>query len=214
MGNGPINRHKYAGSSETVAGVVVGMGVLWVFLIFAISLTMAVIAPSQEYTIEQFMSMAGILTIGIAAVSMVGYRWVSRVPGARQTVRGADDEAVSPIVADFRVRSGMYRIAATALFLVLVGVTVGGFYVVSQLRVGPSTVALVALVPRDARSLGRFEHRRERDAERWPVASARLDSSVSLSDPWASAHASTSAMHDLPAPVHFGRQAGAFCGAR
>ena len=132
MGNEPTWKEKSATGAEIVIGVISGIAVLWFFLVFAVGLSMAVFIPSAEYPAQVFISLAGTLAVAIAASSMVAYRWVSRVPEVRHTVRGANDETVSPIIADFRVRSGMYRIAAAALFLMLMAVTIGGFYVVSQ----------------------------------------------------------------------------------
>ena len=117
--------------TEEALGIIVGIGLLWLFLLFAVGLGLAIFWPSPYYTLSQFSSIASTLTIPIAFATVLGYRWVTRVPPSRCSVRGNEDRAISPIIADFRVRSGLYRIAAVALFALLAMTTIGGFFLVS-----------------------------------------------------------------------------------
>ena len=124
-------KRNWGRRTEEALGVVVGIGLLWLFLLFAVSLGLAIFWPSPYYTLSQFSSIASALTIPIAATTMLGYRWVRRVPASRCSVLGNEDAAISPIIADFRVRSGLYRIAAVALFILLATATIAGFFLVS-----------------------------------------------------------------------------------
>ena len=71
------------------------------------------------------------LTIIIALGGWSTYQWAKRVASWRYQIGGDENNPLSRIVRDFRIRSGVYRIAATALFIVLAAVTVAAFFVVS-----------------------------------------------------------------------------------
>ena len=107
------------------------MGGLWLFLLFSVSLGLPILSPSSNYTLSQFAAVASALTIPIAVVTVVGYRWIKSVPASRCSVRGKEDGALSPIIKDFRIRSGLYRMAAVALFMLLATVTITGFFLIS-----------------------------------------------------------------------------------
>ena len=125
------NDKRYVTVVETVLSIAIAMGALWLFLLLSVSVALPTVAPSPYYSFSQFATIAVMLTIGIAGGGWSAYRWVGRVPPARYQIRGKQDNELSPIVVDFRIRSGLYRIAATALFILLAAVTIAGFFVVS-----------------------------------------------------------------------------------
>ena len=129
--NEPNRNHNWGERFETAIGIVTGMAALWLFLLFAVSLGLPILSPDPYYSLSLFATIASVLTIPIAAVTLVGYRWIKNVPASRCSVLGKEDGAVSPIIADFRIRSGLYRMAAVALFMLLATVTIAGFFLIS-----------------------------------------------------------------------------------
>ena len=113
------NKPGDGSAAETALGMTIAVVGLWFFLLLSVSVALPTVAPGPSYTFSQFTSIATMLTFGIAGGGWSAYRWVGRVPPSRYQIRGEEDKALSPIVADFRIRSGLYRIAATALFILL-----------------------------------------------------------------------------------------------
>ena len=105
---------------------------LWLVLLLVLALVLPVFAPSDIYGVEHIGAIATALVLPASVAGFAAYRWVGRVPRERCTVRGEIDQTLSPIVADFRIRSGMYRLAAIAVFVFLIGVTAAGFFLLSE----------------------------------------------------------------------------------
>ena len=129
--NDPNRNHNWGEWLEVAFRIVIGMVVLWLFFLFAVSLGLFILWPDPYYSLLQFATISTVLTIPISVATVMGYRWITQVPVSRRTVRGKEDEAVSPIIADFRIRSGMYRMAAVALFMLLATVTIVAFALIS-----------------------------------------------------------------------------------
>lgn len=112
---------------------VLAIVLLWIVFVVSVGLLVAVVAPSPDDTpLNDLAWFAAFMTFGVAGGAAWGIRWARDVPENRVKVRGVYDEKVSPIVRDFRVRSGMYRVAAAGLLVFLAFVTVVGFFVVSN----------------------------------------------------------------------------------
>ena len=105
---------------------------LWLVLLLVLALVLPVFAPSDIYGVEHIGAIATALVLPASVAGFAAYRWVGRVSRERCTVRGEIDQTLSPIVADFRIRSGMYRLAAIAVFVFLIGVTAAGFFLLSE----------------------------------------------------------------------------------
>lgn len=113
-------------------GTAAAVLLLWLLLFLVLSLVLPVFAPGASYNVLHFATFAIALTLPILVGTVVGYHWVRRVPRERCTVRGTIDDTLSPLIADFRIRSGMYRIAATITFTLLIAVAAAGFFLLSD----------------------------------------------------------------------------------
>lgn len=118
---------------EMGLGIAAGMAIVWTLLLLGLSIVLPVFAPSAEYTLGQFAVISTMLTVEIAVISVVGFLWMRRIPPARSVVLSEknEDKALSPVIADFRIRANMYRTAAAVLFTLLVAVTIAGFFLIT-----------------------------------------------------------------------------------
>ena len=106
---------------------------LWIVFVVSVGLLVAVVAPSPDDTpFSDLAGFASVMTFGVAGGAAWGIRWAKNVPENRVKVRGVYNASISPIVRDFRIRSGMYRVMAAGLLAFLAFVTVVGFFVVSN----------------------------------------------------------------------------------
>ena len=117
--------------AATVVFTVVSMLVLWALLVGLMALLIDVVAPNPYYTLSTYGVLAGLITIAVSSVWVLGHWHLSTIPEERSHIRGKNDPKTSPIVADFRRRSGLYRTAAGALFGLLGVVTTVGFFFIS-----------------------------------------------------------------------------------
>ena len=124
-------RRNWKAGAETALSIAVGMLALWVALILPVGLAVSILVPSPDYDLGVFANIAAMLTIAITAASVIGHRWAKRGPESESCVLGKTDERLSPIIANFRVRARLYRLAAGGLFTLLAAVTIGGFFLVS-----------------------------------------------------------------------------------
>ena len=112
--------------------IVFGLIALWGCFLTALVMLSNMMTSAQEFDEPlEWAWFALLMAVAVVGLVIGGWSLVQNVPDERIQVAHASDESLRPITRGFRVRSGLYRIGAAALFAILAMVTVIGFWVVS-----------------------------------------------------------------------------------
>ena len=107
--------------AEIALAALIGLVALWALLIIPVGVVAFILVPSPDYTVGDFIRIAGLLVLSLTSLSVIGYCWARRRSESESWVLGKKDEGVSPIIDVFRVRARFCRVAAGGLFLLLAG---------------------------------------------------------------------------------------------
>ena len=120
--------------NQLLKGVValISLALLWILLLVLVGLlTEVLIAPDASGGVLGYGLFTLWMIVSGAVVLVASWRWVTNIPNDRVHVRGSYDNSISPIVRHLRRRSGLCRLGAAGLFVLLASVTVVGFFVAS-----------------------------------------------------------------------------------